>query len=591
MSYRAPVSDMLSTMRHVAGLDRLIADGLAPELDGGMAEAVLDEAAKFAADVIAPLNRVGDLNGSKLKDGAVTTPPGWKEAYKAWAEAGWNALPAPEAYGGQGLPTLLQSACIEMWNSAAFAFALGPLLTVGAIEAIHAHGSDHLKETYLAKLVSGEWMGTMNLTEPQAGSDLNALRSKAERVGDGTYRITGQKIFITYGEHDLTENIIHLVLARLPDAPPGTRGISLFLVPKFLVDADGSLGAHNDLRCSGIEHKLGIHASPTCSMAFGDNDGAIGWLIGEENRGLACMFTMMNNARLNVALQGVAIAERAYQQAVAFAHERKQGAALDAPKGAPMSPIIVHPDVRRMLMDMRAKTQGARAISYQVAEALDRSHRETDEARRKAASERAAVLTPIAKAYATDIGIDVASTGVQVHGGMGFVEETGAAQHLRDARIAAIYEGTNGIQAIDLVTRKLPLSQGDAVHALIAEMRGIVAEVERANNPGFGHAAARLGAAVDSLERATEWMLGAIGNKPADALAGATPYLKLFALAQGGTGLAKKALATRSEAESTADLATARFYAECIATEAPALELAVTEGAGAIADAAAVFAA
>jgi len=552
---------------------------------------VLDEAARFANDVIAPLNRVGDLNGSKLKDGAVTTPPGWKEAYKAWAEAGWNALPAPEAYGGQGLPALLQSACIEMWNSAAFAFALGPLLTVGAIEAIHAHGSNHLKETYLAKLVSGEWMGTMNLTEPQAGSDLNALRSKAERVGDGTYRITGQKIFITYGEHDLTENIIHLVLARLPDAPPGTRGISLFLVPKFLVNADGSLGQHNDLRCSGIEHKLGIHASPTCSMAFGDNDGAIGWLVGEENRGLACMFTMMNNARLNVALQGVAIAERAYQQALAFAHERKQGAALDAPKGAPMSPIIVHPDVRRMLMDMRAKTQGARAISYQVAEALDRSHRETDETRRKAASERAAILTPIAKAYATDIGIDVASTGVQVHGGMGFVEETGAAQHLRDARIAAIYEGTNGIQAIDLVTRKLPLSGGDAVHALINEMRGIVSEVERANNPGFGHAAARLGAAVDSLEKATEWMLGALGSKPADALAGATPYLKLFALAQGGTGLAKKALATRSEADGTADLATARFYAECIATEAPALELAVTEGAGAIADAAAVFAA
>ncbi|MBN9456824.1 MAG: acyl-CoA dehydrogenase [Bosea sp.] len=591
MSYRAPVSDMLSTMRHVAGLDRLIADGLAPELEGGIAEAVLDEAAKFAADVIAPLNRVGDLNGSKLKDGAVTTPPGWKEAYKAWSEAGWNALPAPEAYGGQGLPTLLQSACIEMWNSAAFAFALGPLLTVGAIEALYAHGSEHLKETYLAKLVSGEWMGTMNLTEPQAGSDLNALRSKAERAGDGTYRITGQKIFITYGEHDLTENIVHLVLARLPDAPPGTRGISLFLVPKYLVNADGSLGAHNDLRCSGIEHKLGIHASPTCSMAFGDKGGAIGWLIGEENRGLACMFTMMNNARLNVALQGVAIAERAYQQALAFAHERKQGTALDAPKGAPMSPIIVHPDVRRMLMDMRAKTQAARAISYQVAEALDRSHRETDEARRKAASERAAMLTPIAKAYATDIGIDVASTGVQVHGGMGFIEETGAAQHLRDARIAAIYEGTNGIQAIDLVTRKLPLSGGDAVQALIAEMRDIVAEVERANTPGFGHAAARLRAAVDSLERATEWMLAALGSRTADVLAGATPYLKLFALAQGGTGLAKKALATRSEAEGTGDLATARFYAECIVTEAPALELAVTEGAGAIADAAVVFAA
>lgn len=591
MTYRAPVSDMLATMRHVAGLDALAADGLMPELDGGVTEAVLDEAAKFAADIVAPLNRVGDIHGSRLQDGAVTTPPGWKEAYTAWAQAGWNALPGPEAYGGQGLPTLLQSACIEMWNSAAFAFALGPLLTVGAIEAIHAHGSDHLKQTYLAKLVSGEWMGTMNLTEPQAGSDLNALRSKAERQPDGTYRITGQKIYITYGEHDLTDNIVHLVLARLPDAPAGTRGISLFLVPKYLVNADGSLGQHNDLRCSGIEHKLGIHASPTCSMAFGDQGGAIGWLIGEENRGLACMFTMMNNARLNVALQGVAIAERAYQQALAFAQERRQGVALDAPKGAPMSPIIVHPDVRRMLMDMRAKTQGARAISYRLAAELDRSHRETDAGRRKAAGERAAILTPIAKAYATDIGIEVASTGIQIHGGMGFVEETGAAQHLRDARIAAIYEGTNGIQAIDLVTRKLSLSGGSTVQALIGEMRAIVAEVERANTPGFGQAAVRLGAAVDALERATEWMLSAVGGKPVDALAGATPYLKLFALAQGGTGLAKKALGTRGEADNAADLATARFYAECVATEASSLELAVTEGAGAIADAAAVFAA
>ncbi len=591
MNYHAPVSDMLATMRHVAGLDALVAEGLAPELEGGVAEAVLDEAAKFATDVIAPLNRIGDAHGSRLQGGAVTTPPGWKEAYKAWAEAGWNALPAPEAYGGQGLPTLLQSACIEMWNSAAFAFALGPLLTVGAIEALHAHGSEHLKQTYLAKLVSGEWMGTMNLTEPQAGSDLNALRSKAERQPDGTYRITGQKIYITYGEHDLTKNIVHLVLARLPDAPPGTRGISLFLVPKYLVNADGSLGAHNDLRCSGLEHKLGIHASPTCSMAFGDKGGAIGWLIGEENRGLACMFTMMNNARLNVALQGVAIAERAYQQALAFAHERKQGTALDAPKGAPMSPIIVHPDVRRMLMDMRGKTQAARAISYRVAAELDRSHREPEEGRRKAAAERAAILTPVAKAYATDIGIDVASTGIQVHGGMGFVEETGAAQHLRDARIAAIYEGTNGIQAIDLVTRKLPLSGGEAVKGLIGEMREVVAQVERANTPGFGQSAKRLGAAVDALERATDWMLATLGTSQADALAGATPYLKLFALAQGGTGLAKKALATRSEPDSAADLATARFFAECVATEAPALELAVTEGAGAIADAAAVFAA
>jgi alkylation response protein AidB-like acyl-CoA dehydrogenase len=591
MNYRAPVEDMLATLRHVAGLDGLEADGLAPELEGGVVEAVLDEAAKFAQDVIAPLNTVGDRHGSTLRDGVVTTPPGWKEAYNAWAQAGWNALPGPEAYGGQGLPILLQSACTEMWNSASLAFALGPLLTIGAIEAVHAHGSEHLKQTYLAKLVSGEWMGTMNLTEPQAGSDLNALRARAEPVGDGTYRITGQKIFITYGEHEMTENIIHLVLARLPDAPPGTRGISLFLVPKYLVNADGSLGEHNDLRCSGIEHKLGIHASPTCSMAYGDKGGAIGWLIGEENRGLACMFTMMNNARLNVALQGVAIAERAYQQALAFAQERRQGAALDAPKGSPMSPIIVHPDVRRMLMEMRAKTQGSRAICYLVAAALDRAHRETDPGRRKAASERAALLTPVAKAYATDIGVEVASTGVQVHGGMGFVEETGAAQHLRDARICTIYEGTNGIQAIDLVLRKLPLSGGEAVRALVGEMRGVVAEVERANTPGFGHTAARLKAAVESLDRATQWMLATMGENQGAALAGATPYLKLFALAQGGTGLAKKALALRSEEGGLSHLATARFFAEHLATEAPALELAVTEGAGAVEDAAAVFAA
>jgi alkylation response protein AidB-like acyl-CoA dehydrogenase len=591
MSYRAPVDDIIATMRHVAGLDALITDGLAPELDGGVAEAVLDEASKFANDVIAPLNRVGDKHGATLKDGVVTMPPGWKEAYQSWIQAGWNALPGPEDYGGQGLPTLLQSACTEMWNSAALAFALGPLLTVGAIEAVHAHGSEHLKETYLAKLVSGEWMGTMNLTEPQAGSDLNGLRSKAEPVGDGTYRITGQKIFITYGEHALTENIIHLVLARLPDAPAGTRGISLFLVPKYLVNADGSLGAHNDLRCSGVEHKLGIHASPTCSMAYGDKGGAIGWLIGEENRGLACMFTMMNNARLNVALQGVAIAERAYQQALHFARERRQGAALDAPKGSGMSPIVVHPDVRRMLMDMRAKTQASRAIAYMVAEALDRAQREPDVVRKKAAAERAAILTPVAKAYATDIGIDVASTGVQIHGGMGFVEETGAAQHLRDARILTIYEGTNGIQAIDLALRKLPLSGGEAVGTLIADMRDVVSQVEGANAPGFGRTAARLKAAVDALERATRWMLATMGESQGAALAGATPYLKLFALAQGGTGLAKTALATRAEDGGIGHLATCRFFAEHIVTEAPALELAVTEGAGAVEDAAAVFAA
>ena len=600
MSYRAPVDDMLFTLRQVAGLDRLIADGLAPDLDGDMAAAILDEAAKFADTVIAPLNKIGDKIGSQIKDGVVTTPPGWRDAYVSWAQGGWNGLVASPDFGGQGLPHLLQAACTEMWNSASFAFALGPLLTVGAVEALTAHGSAELKRLYLPKLVSGEWMGTMNLTEPQAGSDLSALRARAEPAGDGTYRIFGQKIYITYGEHDLTDNIIHLVLARLPDAPPGTRGISLFLVPKVMVGTDGTLGARNDVRCHSIEHKLGIHASPTCTMVYGDAGGAVGYLIGEENRGLACMFTMMNNARLNVALQGVAIAERAYQQALAFAGERRQGRTADE-TGPGMSAIIGHPDVRRMLLTMRAQTRAARAICYLTAEALDRAHRETDPAARKTWSERAALLTPVAKAYSTDIGIEVASTGIQIHGGMGYVEETGAAQHLRDARIAAIYEGTNGIQAIDLVTRKLPLSGGETVAAAIGRMRETVAALSRTNAPSFGHAPSRLLDAVDSLERATAWMLLALKEgRAAEALAGATPYLRLFGLAQGGTALAEKALAAQAsldEAPEAGDrshaarVVTARFFAEHLATEAPALERAIVEGAGSVEDGALVFAA
>ncbi|GGH17066.1 acyl-CoA dehydrogenase [Alsobacter metallidurans] len=588
MTYRAPVADMLFTLRHVAGLDRLAADGLAPELEGDMAPAILEEAGRFAGDVIAPLNRIGDKVGSQLRDGVVTTPPGWREAYKAWTDAGWNGLTADPDFGGQGLPQLVQAACVETWNSASFAFALGPLLTAGAIEAVKAHGSEHLQQTYLAKLVSGEWMGTMNLTEPQAGSDLNALRAKAERAPDGTYRIFGQKIYITYGEHDLTDNIVHLVLARLPDAPAGTRGISLFLVPKFLVNPDGSLGDRNDVRCHSIEHKLGIHASPTCTMVYGDEGGAVGWLIGEENRGLACMFTMMNNARLNVGLQGVAIAERAFQQALHYAQERRQGRAPGY-TGEGMSPIAEHPDVRRMLLRMRAQTQAARALCYRVAEALDRAHRETDPAARKAANERAALLTPIAKAYSTDIGVEVASMGVQVHGGMGFVEETGAAQHLRDARIATIYEGTNGIQAIDLVQRKLPLSGGDTVRGVIAEMRETVNAVAQSNAPGFGKTAERLRDAVDSLERATAFMMEALGARPNDALAGATDYLKLFALALGGASLATKGLVAADDSGQPARIASARFFAEQVATEAPALERAIVDGAGAVGDGALVL--
>jgi butyryl-CoA dehydrogenase len=587
MTYRAPVADIVFTMRHVAGMDRALEDGLYPDLTADLAEAVLQEAGRFANDVIAPLNREGDKHGVTLKDGAITTAPGWKEAYRAWTEAGWNALPGPVDYGGQGLPTLLNSACVEMWNSASMAFGIGPVLTMGAIEALIAHGSDDLKSRYLEKLVSGEWTATMNLTEPQAGSDLGALRSRAEPAEGGAYRITGQKIFITYGEHDLTDNIVHMVLARLPDAPAGTRGISLFLVPKFMPD-----GTRNDVRCHSIEHKLGIHASPTCTMIFGDQGGAIGWLVGEENRGLNCMFTMMNNARLAVGLQGVAIAERAYQQALAYAHERRQGRALNGPKEV-MSPIAEHPDVQRNLLTMKALTAAARAICYMTAEAIDRAHLEQDAASRKQANERASLLTPVAKAFSTDIGVEVASLGVQVHGGMGFIEETGAAQHLRDARIAPIYEGTNGIQAIDLVTRKLPLSGGSAVQAQIASMRATVTRVMKQGTPAFGFTAPRLRDAIESLDRATGYLIKSLSaNSPAEALAGATPYLRLFATAQGGAALAEAALAANalmaggdSDPAHAARIALCRFFAENIAVGAKGLEDTVLSGAGFLQDA------
>ncbi|WP_322989794.1 acyl-CoA dehydrogenase family protein, partial [Hoeflea sp.] len=429
--YRAPVDEIAHTLKSVAGLRKALDAGRFGDLGEDLVDAILAEAGRFASD------EIGDTHGAVLKDGAVTTPPGWKELYQNWIAGGWNGLTGPEEFGGQGLPMLLSVAALEMWNSASLAFAIGPILTMGAIEALDKHASDDLKAKYLEKLVTGEWMGTMNLTEPQAGSDLNALKARAEPVGDGTYRIYGQKIFITYGEHDFTDNIIHLVLARLPDAPAGTRGISLFLVPKFFVGDDGALGERNDAFCSGLEHKLGIHGSPTCTMIygdgkFGDQPGAIGWLIGEENKGLACMFTMMNNARLAVGMQGVAVAEAAYQKALAYARDRTQGRAPGY-KGEGMSPIIEHPDVARMLMTMKALTQGARAITYSCAEALDMARvSEGDEA--KAWSDRAGLITPIAKAFATDIGLEVASLGVQIHGGMGCIEETGAARLMRDAR-------------------------------------------------------------------------------------------------------------------------------------------------------------
>ncbi len=577
--YRAPVAEISHTLKQVADMKSALESGKLGDLSEDLVDAVLEEAGKFASDRIAPLNRDADLIGAKLENAVVTTSPGFAETYKDWSEAGWNAISGPEEFGGQALPNMLAVAASEMWNSASMGFALCPLLTIGAIEAVATHGSDELKATYLEKLVSGEWTGTMNLTEPACGSDLAALKTQAKPAGDGSYRIFGQKIFITYGEHDMTENICHLVLARLPDAPAGTRGISLFLVPKFLVNEDGTLGARNDAFCQSIEHKIGIHGSPTCVMIYGDGfegtePGAIGYLIGEENRGLACMFTMMNNARLNVGTQGVAIGEAAYQHALNYANERKQGKASSY-EGEGMAPIVHHPDVQRNLLTMKSMTNAARGICYSCAYALDMQHRTEDE-EAKMWAERAGILTPIAKAFSTDIGCEVASIGVQIHGGMGFIEETGAAQYMRDARINPIYEGTNGIQAIDLVTRKLPLSGGDAVKAYINDLRSIVEDVRGANHDGFGKTAELLDGALNEVEEATDWLLAQMSEGKLDeALSGATPYQRLFGLAAGGCYLAKAGLADNEKDRASL----ARFYAENFAAECAALKSTVTSGA------------
>jgi alkylation response protein AidB-like acyl-CoA dehydrogenase len=590
MSYRAPLDDLLFAMRRAAGEGAFAPGGLYADLDDGTARATLEEAAKFAETLLLPLDAIGDRAGVRFSAGEIATAPGWRDAYRQWVEAGWNALSAAPAHGGMGLPLLLAAACTEIWNSANISFALCPLLGHGAIEAMEVHASNALKEAYLAKMISGEWTATMNLTEPQAGSDLAHLRTRAERAGDGSYLLFGQKIFITYGEHDLSENIVHMVLARLPDAPPGTRGISLFLVPKFLPDAAGHPGARNDLHCAGVERKLGIHASPTCTMIYGDDGGARGFLVGEENNGLACMFTMMNNARLSVGLQGVALAERATQKAVAYARERRQGRASN---GLDPTPIIAHPDVARMLMTMKAQTAAARAICFATAAALDRARR-LEGAAASDAEERAGLLTPLAKAYSTDIGVEVASLGVQVHGGVGFVEETGAAQLLRDARITPIYEGTNGIQAIDLVNRKLRLSGGAAVWREIDDMRADVDALAVDRDAAFVDIARRAGAAVDSFERATEFLFSAADPRSIETLAGATPYLRLFGLARGSTLLGATALAAHRDAAADPatenHIVTARFFAENIAVMAEGLERAVVAGGDSVAAALALFA-
>jgi alkylation response protein AidB-like acyl-CoA dehydrogenase len=584
--YAAPVQDMRFVLRRVVGLERAAAlPGLEETAAPDLVDAVLEEAARLAADVLAPLNRIGDLEGAVLENGVVRTAPGFREAYRTYVEGGWNAVPFDPEHGGQGLPWAVAFAVQEMWQAANMGFGLCPLLNQGAVDLLTEHGSPEQKATYLPRLISGEWTGTMNLTEPQAGSDVGAVRTRAEPAGDGSYRIRGQKIYITYGEHDMVDNIVHLVLARLPDAPPGVKGISLFVVPKFLTGPDGRLGDRNDLRCVSLEHKLGINASPTCVMAFGDAGGAVGWLVGEPNRGLEYMFTMMNNARLSVGLQGVAIADRAYQQARDYARSRVQSRELGG-RSADGVPIIRHPDVRRMLLSMRAQTEAGRALVYSAALSLDEAKRHPDPDARRAAQARVDLLTPVCKAWCTDMGVEVASTGVQVHGGMGFVEETGAAQHLRDARIAPIYEGTNGIQANDLVFRKVARDGGAAARAFLDEVAGTAAALRALPGDDAAAIAGRLEEAADALSRATDWVAEAAGADPKAAAGSAANYLRMFGLTAGGHMLGRSAAAALEDMASgagdpafnDAKLVVARFFADQHLPQVRGLLAPVTDG-------------
>jgi alkylation response protein AidB-like acyl-CoA dehydrogenase len=568
-------------MQELAGLDQIVSLPGCEEASADVVDAILDEAAKFAGEVISPLNRVGDTDGAKWKDTVVTTSPGFKEAYRQFVDNGWNGLGCDPVYGGQGLPRLLSTAVSEMWKAANHAFSLCPMLTQGAIEALMIAGTDEQKAAYLPNLVSGEWTGTMNLTEPSAGSDLAAVRSRAEPVGDGTFKIFGQKIFITYGEHDMTDNIVHLVLARTPDAPEGVKGISLFVVPKFLLKADGTPGERNDVYCVSIEHKLGIHGSPTAVLAFGDHGGAIGTLVGEENRGLEYMFIMMNAARFNVGLEGLGDAERAYQRAVAYAKERIQGAEVGV-RGGPKVPIIKHPDVRRMLMSMRARIEAMRALAYVTGAAQDHAHANPDEAGRQQGQAFADLMIPVVKGWSTESAVDIASLGVQVHGGMGFIEETGAAQHLRDARITTIYEGTTAIQANDLIGRKIAREKGTTILAVIADMRADAVRLD-GELAGIGQ---RQSVAVDALERAVFWIIANYSSDPKATHAGAVPFLHLLGIVAGGWQMGRAAVIARAKIAGGDDdpfwpakLTTTRFFADHFLTQASGLAEAIVAGA------------
>lgn len=573
MSYQAPIKDMLFVMQDLAGISQVAALPGFEDYGLDTAQAVLDESARFCQDIVAPLNWEGDRNPSSFQDGQVTTTPGFKQAYEQFIAGGWQGVIHPAEYGGQGFPKLIATACTEMLHASSLSFALCPMLTDGAIEALLTAASDELRQKYAPKLISGQWTGTMNLTEPQAGSDLSQVKTRAVRDGDH-YRITGTKIFITYGDHDLTDNIIHMVLARLPDAPEGVKGISLFIVPKVLVNADGSLGARNDVVCASLEHKLGIHASPTAVMSFGETDGAIGYLVGEENKGLAYMFTMMNNARLNVGLQGYAVAERATQHAVSYAKERIQSRpVVGAFSGG--APIINHPDVRRMLISMKAQVQAARLLTYTAIATLDVSIKAADAETASRAANRVALLTPLVKLWGTEIGVSVASEGVQVFGGMGFIEETGAAQFYRDARIAPIYEGTNGIQAADFVGRKVQKDKSAELLALVADLRAGLTGLDAGLT-------AALNAALDRVERTAAFITAAA---PADAYAASVPFSRLAAMAVGGCLLLQAADAAKADSDplyAQEKQVVAQYFIRHLLPQTAALEAEVLAGGDAV---------
>ena len=574
-TYRAPLRDMHFVLHELARIDELATlPGFEAAAD--VVDDILAEAATFASEALDPLNVVGDTHGCTWKDGAVTTPPGFKEAYRQFAAAGWIGLPVAEEYGGQGLPQLLLGPTLEMWNGANVGFANGPLLNQGAIEALELCGSDAQKKAYIPKLVAGTWTGTMCLTEPQAGSDLAAVRTQAVPDGD-RYRLRGQKIFITFGEHDMAENIVHLVLARLPDAPEGTKGISLFIVPKFLVNADGTLGERNDVTCAGIEHKLGINANPTCTLNYGERAGALGELVGEANRGLEYMFVMMNAARFSVGVQGLAIADRAYQSALAYAKERVQG--RDVTSRSPQAVAIInHPDVRRMLMTMKAQVEAMRALAYVTAASLDLQHKAPDEAERKRHRAFVEFMIPIVKGWCTETAVEVCSTAVQVFGGMGFIEETGIAQQYRDVRITTIYEGTTGIQALDLVGRKLIRDMGATATRLITELGTFAATLDASGE--LAPIRTQLEAGVAALTEASTWIGMTAMSDLGRAFACSVPYLRLWGIVAGGWQMAraaqiaaKKIAAGDPDAEFyRAKLATARFFADAILCTASSLK-------------------